>query len=245
MEKPVIEFIKVTKKYKLFKNEKRRLLSLFTKKIHGKQKIAVNNVSFSVMKGEAVALIGRNGAGKSTILKMMTGVAFPTSGEIIIHGRISALLELSSGFDTEFSGRENIFLKGQLMGLKTKEIKKIEDEIIDFAELNEYIDQPVRTYSSGMKARLGFAICTTIEPEILIVDEALGVGDAGFQEKCRKKINEIVNKDGMTLLFVTHSGAMARQFCTRGIVLKNGTIVEDTNIDSAIEAYERMLELGH
>lgn len=244
MEKPVIEFIKVTKKYKLFKNEKRRLLSLFTKKIHGKQKVAVNSVSFSVMKGEAVALLGRNGAGKSTILKMMTGVAFPTSGEIIVHGRISALLELSSGFDDEFTGRENIFLKGQLMGLKNKEIKEIEDKITDFAELSEYIDQPVRTYSSGMKARLGFAIATTIEPEILIVDEALGVGDAGFQEKCRKRINEIVNKDGMTLLFVTHSGTMAKQFCTRGIVLKSGTVVEDTDIDSAIEIYERMLDLG-
>lgn len=244
MEKPVIEFIKVTKKYKLFKSEKRRLLSLFTKKIHGKQKVAVNNVSFTVMKGESVALIGRNGAGKSTILKMMTGVAYPTSGEIIIRGRVSALLELTSGFDTEFTGRENIFLKGQLMGMKTKEVKLIEDEIIDFAELHEYIDQPVRTYSSGMKARLGFAISTIIEPEILIVDEALSVGDAAFQEKCKQRINDIMAKDGLTFLFVTHSGATAKEFCKRGIVIRNGSIVDDTDIESAIDVYEKLLEAG-
>jgi len=244
MEKPVIEFIKVTKKYKLFKSEHKRLLSLFTKKMHGSQKIAVNNVSFSIMKGESVALIGRNGAGKSTILKMMTGVAYPTSGQIVIRGRVSALLELTSGFDTEFTGRENIFLKGQLMGLKTKEIKLLENEIIEFAELQEYIDQPVRTYSSGMKARLGFAISTIIEPEILIVDEALSVGDAAFQAKCKQRINEIITKDGMTFLFVTHSGTMAKEFCKRGIVIRNGTIVDDTDIESAIDVYEKLLEAG-
>ena len=244
MELPVIEFINVTKKYKLFKSEKRRLLSLFTKKIKSRQKVAVNNVSFSVMKGEAVALIGRNGAGKSTILKMMTGVSYPTSGEIIVRGRVSALLELTTGFDPEFTGRENIYLKGRLMGLKTKEVKELEQAIIDFSELDEYIDQPVRTYSSGMKAKLGFAVSTVIEPEILIVDEALSVGDAAFQAKCKARISEIMAKEGMTLLFVTHSGAMAKKFCTRGIVIRNGKIVDDTDIDSAIAVYEKLLEAG-
>jgi teichoic acid transport system ATP-binding protein len=241
MEQPVIEYRHVTKKYKLYANEKRRLLSLFSKKIKGKYKVAVNDVSFSINRGEAVALIGRNGAGKSTILKMMTGVAYPTDGEIIVNGRVSALLELTSGFDTEFTGRENIYLKGQLMGLKNKEIKEIEPAITDFAELAEYIDQPVRTYSSGMKARLGFAISTIIEPEILIVDEALSVGDAAFKAKCKQRISEIMAKDGMTLLFVTHSGAMAKEFCTRGIVLKNGKIVKDTDIDDAIKLYDEMI----
>lgn len=238
---PVIVYKNVTKKYKLYANEKRRLLSLFTNKVKGKYKVAVNNVSFTINQGEAVALIGRNGAGKSTILKMMTGVAYPTEGEIIVNGRVSALLELTSGFDTEFTGRENIYLKGQLMGLKNKEIKEIEPEITDFAELAEYIDQPVRTYSSGMKARLGFAISTIIEPEILIVDEALSVGDAAFQAKCKRRINEIMAKDGMTLLFVTHSGSMAREFCKRGIVIKNGNIVKDTDIDDAIRVYDEMI----
>ena len=152
----VIKFDHVTKMYKLFKNDKRRLLYTFCKKIKYKEKKAVNNVSFEIRRGEAVALFGRNGAGKSTILKMITGVCFPTEGEILVKGRVSALLELTSGFDPEFTGRENIYLKGQLLGLKDKEIKELEHEIIDFAELEEYIDQPVRTYSSGMKARLRF-----------------------------------------------------------------------------------------
>lgn len=242
MEQPVIEYRNVTKKYKLYASEKRRLMSLFTKKIRGKYKVAVNDVSFTIMKGESVALVGRNGAGKSTILKMMTGVAYPTEGEIVVNGRVSALLELTSGFDPEFTGRENIYLKGQLMGLKNKEIKALEPRITDFAELAEYIDQPVRTYSSGMKARLGFAVSTIIEPEILIVDEALSVGDAAFKDKCKKRIGEIMAKEGMTLLFVTHSGAMAKEFCKRGIVLKNGTIVKDTDIDEAINIYNEMIE---
>ena len=155
-EEIVIKFNHVTKMYKLFKNDKKRLLHTFCKKIKYKEKTAVNDVSFKIKRGEAVALFGRNGAGKSTILKMITGVCFPTTGQIMVKGRVSALLELTSGFDPEFTGRENIYLKGQLLGLKDDEIKELEQEIIDFAELEEYIDQPVRTYSSGMKARLRF-----------------------------------------------------------------------------------------
>jgi len=241
MEKPVIVFTKVTKKYNLYKSDKRRVISLFTKKVKGKQKVAVDNVSFKIMKGEMVALIGRNGAGKSTILKMMTGVAYPTSGKIEVNGTVSALLELTSGFDSEFSGRENIYLKGQLMGMKTKDIKKVEAEIIEFSELSEYIDQPVRTYSSGMKARLGFAISTNINADILIIDEALSVGDAAFKAKCKNRIAEIVQNEGLTLLFVTHSGSMAKEFCRRGIIIRSGKKVFDSDIDSAIEEYEKIL----
>ena len=243
MEKPVIEFKKVTKKYNLYKSDKRRVLSLFSKKVEGKQKVAVNNMSFKIMKGESVALIGRNGAGKSTILKMITGVAYPTSGKIIVNGKVSALLELTSGFDSEFTGRENIYLKGQLLGMKTKEIKSLEDSIIEFAELNEYIDQPVRTYSSGMKARLGFAINTNITTDILIVDEALSVGDAAFKTKCKNRIAEIMETEGLTLLFVTHSGSVAKEFCRRGIVIRGGKKVFDSDIDSATEEYEKILGL--
>ena len=182
----VIKFDHVTKTYKLFKNDKRRLLHTFIKKIKHKEKKAVNDVSFEVGRGESVALFGKNGAGKSTILKMITGVTFPSSGEITVNGRVSALLELTSGFDPEFTGRENIYLKGQLLGLKNSEIESLEDEIVKFAEIEEYIDQPVRTYSSGMKARLGFSINVNIRPEILIVDEALSVGDEEFKNKCIK-----------------------------------------------------------
>ena len=149
----IIEFKNVTKIYKLFKNDKKRFVSLFFKNIKVKEKRAVDNVSFKINKGEAVAIFGKNGAGKSTILKMITGVTFPTEGNVTVNGRVSALLELTSGFDQEFTGRENIYLKGQILGLKNKEIQELEQTIIDFAELEEYIDQPVRTYSSGMKAK--------------------------------------------------------------------------------------------
>lgn len=239
--KNVIKFDHVTKMYKLFKNDKKRLLYTFNRKIKYTEKKAVNDVSFEIKCGESVALFGRNGAGKSTILKMITGVCFPTSGEISVKGRVSALLELTSGFDPEFTGKENIYLKGQLLGLKDKEIRELEQEIIDFAEIEEYIDQPVRTYSSGMKARLGFSINVNIKPEILIVDEALSVGDEEFKRKCIKKVNEIVNKENVTLLFVTHATGVAKEFCKRGMVMERGAVTFDGDIDKAIEVYNSSL----
>lgn len=242
MGENVIEFKKVSKIYKLYKNDKRRLLAIFFKNIPYKEKKAVNDVSFNIKRGEAVAIFGKNGAGKSTILKMITGVTFPTTGEINVKGRVSALLELTSGFDPEFTGRENIYLKGRILGLKEEEINKLEPSIVKFAELEEYIDQPVRTYSSGMKARLGFSVNVNIEPEILIVDEALSVGDEAFKKKCTKKINEIIEKDNVTLLFVTHSTGVAKEFCKRGIVMKKGKLVCDTDIDEAIEKYKESIK---
>lgn len=238
MNDVVIEFKHVTKLYKLFKSDKRRLLHTFCKKIKYKEKKAVNDVSFTIKRGEAVALFGKNGAGKSTILKMITGVCFPTEGEIVVKGRVSALLELTSGFDPEFTGRENIYLKGRLLGLRDSEIRELEDEIVDFAEIEEYIDQPVRTYSSGMKARLGFSINVNIRPEILIVDEALSVGDEEFKNKCIKKVNEVINKEEVTMLFVTHSTGIAKEFCKRGILLQSGKLIFDGDIDKAIEKYK-------
>lgn len=242
MAKTVIEFKNVTKRYKLYKNDKQRLFSVFSKRVPFKEKKAVNDVSFKIEKGEAVAIFGKNGAGKSTILKMITGVAYPTTGDIKVEGRVSALLELTSGFDPELTGRENIYLKGQLCGLRDAEIRELEDTIVDFAEVGEYIDQPVRTYSSGMKARLGFAVNVNIRPEILIVDEALSVGDRAFRDKCLKKVNEIVEKDNVTLLFVTHATETARQFCKRGIVMKNGKMIHDSEIDEAIKVYNSSID---
>ena len=183
MAKTVIEFKNVTKIYKLFKSDRQRFKAVFSKKTKYKKKIAVNDLSFKIEKGESVALFGKNGAGKSTILKMITGVTYPTTGEITVDGRVGALLELTAGFDPEFTGRENIFFRGQLFGLSNEEIKELEPGIIDFADLGDYIDQPTRTYSSGMKARLGFAINSSVRTEILIVDEALSVGDSEFKQK--------------------------------------------------------------
>ncbi len=240
MRDTVIELKNVTKKYKLYSSTRKRLLGVFFKSIKYKEKLAVNDVSFEIKRGESVALFGKNGAGKSTVLKMITGVAFPTDGEIIVNGRVSALLELKSGFDGELTGRENIYLKGHILGLTDDEIKTLEPTIIEFSELEDYIDQPVRTYSSGMKSRLGFAINVNIKPEILIVDEALSVGDTAFKTKCREKVNEIIEKDYVTLLFVTHQPAIAAEFCNRGIVMKNGKMVFDGDVNEAAEKYKNI-----
>lgn len=242
MAKTVIEFKDVSKIYKLYKNDKKRFKSIFFKNTPHKSKRAVDNVSFKIKQGESVALFGKNGAGKSTILKMITEVAFPTSGEIKIKGRVSALLELTSGFDPESTGRENIFLKGHILGLSNNDIKRLEPIIIDFAELDDYIDQPVRTYSSGMKARLGFSINVNIEPEILIVDEALSVGDEEFRRKCIKKINELIDKDNVTLLYVTHATKTAKDFCKRGMVMQKGKLVYDGDIEEAMSIYDATIK---
>ena len=242
MNNTVIEFKNVTKAYKLYKSDRQRFKSIFSKKASYKKKVAVNNLSFKIEKGESVALFGKNGAGKSTILKMITGVAYPTSGEITVNGRVSALLELTAGFDPEFTGRENIYFRGQLFGMSNAEIKELEPEIVDFADLNDYIDQPVRTYSSGMKARLGFAINVSIKPEILIVDEALSVGDSEFKKKCLEKINQIVGEKDVTFLFVTHSTGVAKSFCKRGMVMRQGKLLFDSDIDGAIDFYKKTLE---
>lgn len=236
----VISFQNVSKEYKLYSSNRARLLGIFVKKVPYKKKKAVDNVSFTVERGDSVALFGKNGAGKSTILKMITGVTFPTTGDIKVKGRVSALLELTSGFDQEFSGRENIYLKGHILGLKDSEIKALEDTIIEFSELEDYIDQPVRTYSSGMKSRLGFAINVNIKPEILIVDEALSVGDAAFKNKCKEKVNDIINNDNVTLLFVTHQTAVAEEFCKRGIVMKDGKLLFDGEVAEAAKKYDEL-----
>lgn len=233
----VIEFKHVSKRYKLYSSDRKRLLGLFSKKIRCKTIKASNDLSFTIRKGERVALLGTNGAGKSTILKMITGVSFPTEGEIVINGRVSALLELKAGFDRNLTGRENIYLRGQIMGMTNDEIKKLEPKVVKFADLGDYIDQPMRTYSSGMKSRLGFAFASSVNPDILIVDEALSVGDKRFRAKCRRRVRRMAAKTGMTLLFVTHSITSAKKFCDRGIVLEKGTILFDGPIDDAIAFY--------
>jgi len=238
MSETVITFDNVTKIYKLYKSDKARFKALFSKKVKYKENRAINGISFKVNKGESVALFGRNGAGKSTILKMITQVTFPTEGKIEVNGRVSALLELTAGFDPESTGRDNIYLKGNIMGMTDKQIKDVEQDIIDFADIGDYIDQPVRSYSSGMKARLGFSINVNVEPEILIVDEALSVGDTAFRHKCITKIKEIMKSGDVTFLFVTHSVSVAREFCERGIFLQNGKIVVDGDINEAIKVYE-------
>lgn len=237
----VIEFRNVTKEYRLFKTDRQRFRAIFSKHVKCKKVCAIDDVSFSIKRGEAVALFGRNGAGKSTLLKMITGVTYPTTGDIKINGRVSALLELTAGFDPELTGRQNIYFRGQLMGLPESEVKKLEPKIVEFADIGDYMDQPVRTYSSGMKARLGFAINVNVDPEILIVDEALSVGDFSFRRKCTEKVNELITGKNITFLLVTHSVGTAKEFCNRGIVMKRGKMIFDSNIEEAAAYYSDMV----
>ena len=236
MDEPIIVFDHVSKRYTLYKNDKERFLSLFHKKKTLKTNLALNDVSLSINRGESVGIIGSNGAGKSTLLKMVTGVTFPTSGTVEVHGQVAALLELTAGFSQEMTGRENIYLKGYLLGLKDEQIRAIEDKIVAFADLGEYIDQPVRTFSSGMKMRLGFAININTKPEILVVDEALSVGDAAFKKKCKNKIAELINS-GVTVLFVSHSMEGVSEICHRAIYLKKGVVEYDGDVATAFEMY--------
>jgi len=238
---PIIEFTHVTKTYHLYKNERARFLGLFNIKRDGAYLGAINandNLSFRVDRGEAVAFLGQNGAGKSTALKIVSGIASPTVGRAVVKGKVSALLELNAGFDSKLTGRENISLRGQAIGLSRREIKEVESKVVDFAEIGAYIDQPMRTYSSGMKSRLGFAFAVSMDPEILVVDEALSVGDKKFKEKCVKRVREIITDEDVTVLFVTHSSGVAKEFCTRGIVLDQGEKLYDGPIDAAIAYYE-------
>lgn len=232
-----IDFRNVCKNYKLYKKYNNTILTsiLFSKNV--KEKIVLKDVSFQIKKGESVVIIGKNGMGKSTILKLISGITYPTSGSISVYGKLNAILELNSGFENDLTGRENIYLKCKLLGLKTSEIKAIEDKIIDFADIGEYIDQPIRTYSTGMKSRLGFSISINTAPEILVLDEVFSVGDHYFRQKCFEKIKEFLKDNNHTLLLVTHSIDIAREFCQRGILIENGTIQYDGNIDECINLY--------
>lgn len=241
MAEPIISFEHVNKTYRLYKTDKQRLFGLlFKKHIPCKLFHALQDVSFTIERGESVGIVGRNGAGKSTLLKLITGVCFADSGEVRVDGQVAALLELAAGFDPEMTGRENIYLKGYILGLNEEEIRRIETDVIAFAELDEFIDQPVRTYSSGMKARLGFAINVNVHPDILVIDEALSVGDAAFGEKCRAKVAEIIDA-GVTVLFVSHAKDKLKQFCTRGILLEKGKICMQGDIGEVIAAYDKLI----
>lgn len=197
---------------------------------------ALNKINFHVEKGEILGIIGHNGAGKSTLLKILTGVAFPTSGKVVINGRIASLLELGSGFNPELSGIENIFFNGSLNGLSNKEIKEKIPSIIEFVDIGDYINEPVRSYSSGMFARLAFATAINVDPDILIIDEILSVGDVGFQVKCMEKFVEFREK-GKTIIFVSHSLDVVKKFCGRVIWLDRGEIAADGNPVINVERY--------
>ncbi|MFA0113355.1 ABC transporter ATP-binding protein [Vibrio sp. 10N.261.46.E11] len=230
----------VGKAYKLYNSRFARFIEWISPFTKHKLKWILSDINFSIEPGEAVGVVGINGAGKSTLLKMITGTTRPTVGDVIVEGRIAALLELGMGFHPDFSGRQNVYMAGQLQGLSTEEIDSCFSEIENFADIGDYIDQPVRVYSSGMQVRLAFAVATAIRPDILIVDEALSVGDASFQRKCFRRIEEFQSK-GTTLLFVTHDIESMKKICDKGLLLNKGKLSGFGDAKSIAEQYEKEL----
>ncbi len=237
----VIQVSAVSKKYTIYANPQERLKQMLLGRIgqeYGHAFWALEDVSFTVHRGETIGIIGRNGSGKSTLLQIIAGTLSPTVGHVTVQGRVAALLELGSGFNPEFSGRENVFLNGSILGVAREEMEALFEEIVAFADIGEFIDQPVKTYSSGMQARLAFAVGIHVQPDIFIIDEALSVGDIFFQSRCARKLDEY-RQQGGTVLFVTHDTYTMERICTRSIVMHHGRkVFEGSNADAANYYYQ-------
>ena len=242
MGEKVIQIKNISKVYKLYDNPMDRLKEALnlTKKKKYTEYYALDQISFDVEKGSTVGLIGTNGAGKSTLLKIVTGVLTPTSGEVTVNGKVAALLELGAGFNQEYTGIQNIYLNGSMMGFTEEQMDKKVQSIIDFAGIGDFINQPVKTYSSGMFARLAFAVAINVEPDILIVDEALSVGDIYFQSKCFNKMNEI-KANGTTILLVTHDMSSVIKYCDKVVVLNKGKYLKEGNPKEMVDIYKKLL----
>jgi lipopolysaccharide transport system ATP-binding protein len=257
MPRPVIHVENVSKKYVLSHQPRqssirdvvsdsfnslarwgrRSTLAPTTAKSHKDTFWALNDVSFQIQQGDRVGIVGRNGAGKSTLLKILSRITAPSSGRISIHGRVSSLLEVGTGFHPDLTGRENIYMNGAILGMTRLEIKRKFDDIVAFAEVEKFLDTPVKRYSSGMGVRLAFAVAAHLDPEILIVDEVLSVGDAEFQRKCIGKMQDVSNGGGRTVLFVSHSMAAVQSLCTHGILMQRGRVAHTGPIDEVVEKY--------
>ena len=228
-----IKFNKSTERIDSFKEY---LIKIAKRDLSYEKFWALKDVSLSINRGETVGIIGLNGSGKSTLLKVIAGVLKPAEGNVRVYGSVAPLIELGAGFDPDLSARENIFLNGAVLGYSRKRMQELFEEIIEFSELREFLDVPLKNYSSGMQARLGFAIATSVIPDVLIVDEVLGVGDYKFQEKCHRRMERIISS-GATVLFVSHSIEQVKQICSRAIWLKNGRVVMDGEVNQVCDEY--------
>lgn len=233
-----IEVKNVNKSFNVYYDKANTLKEklLFFSRRKKEQRQVLKNINLEINKGEVVALIGVNGSGKSTLLKLMTQIIYPNSGEIITHGKLTSLLELGAGFHPDFSGRENIYFNASIFGLTRKDIDKRIDKIIEFSELQDFIDNPVRTYSSGMYMRLAFSVAINVDAQILLIDEILSVGDQHFQNKCFDKMKELKD-EGKTMVFVTHSMGSVKDLCTRAVWLQDGVIKMDGTTDEVVDEY--------
>lgn len=239
MDRVTIDIRNIDKRFGMYSTPSKRLQEILCPFLAkpSAEVWALRNITFQVKRGETVGVIGRNGSGKSTLLQVLCGVLKPTSGQIVVNGRISALLELGAGFHPEFTGRDNVYMNGAIMGLSRKEMDLRFQEIVDFAEIGDFIEQPVRTYSSGMFVRLAFACAVSIVPDILLVDEALAVGDAYFQEKCRQRIADF-RKEGGSMVFVSHDMASVRALCDSVILLDKGIIIASGDPGKVVDLYD-------
>ncbi|MBM7853714.1 ABC-type polysaccharide/polyol phosphate transport system ATPase subunit [Desulfohalotomaculum tongense] len=235
---PAIIVNNVSKTYYIYENP----ITHFFKKNKKKSFNALNNVSLVIEKGKTVGIIGRNGSGKSTLLQIVAGILQPTSGTVEVKGKVAALLELGAGFNLEFTGKENVYLNAAVLGISRKEIEKKYHDIVNFADIGDFINYPVKTYSSGMLVRLAFAVAINMEPEILIIDEALSVGDAAFQHKCFSKLKSLQNK-GTTILFVSHDTDAVKSFCQEAVFLEKGTVVYKGDPETAVNKYYQSIHL--
>ena len=246
MSKPILEVKNVSVKFVLSRekidNLKEYFVKLVKRQIRYNEFYALKDVSFKLEKGDRLGILGLNGAGKSTLLKVIAGVYRPTKGRVIKKGKIIPLLELGAGFEKQYTGAENIYLYGSMLGYTKKFLQSKYDEIVEFSELKEFIDVPLMNYSSGMRARLGFSIATIVEPEILILDEVLSVGDAKFKKKSEKKILSMM-KENVTVLFVSHSASQVRKVCNKAIILEKGQLIAQGDADEMCDLYEEMLGL--
>lgn len=237
-----IELANISKKYNIYDRPSDRLKELLTRnrRSYHREFWALKNISFNVERGDSVALLGPNGSGKSTLLQIIAGVLRPSKGSVTARGRITSILELGSGFQPDYTGRENVILNGIILGIPEKEIQRRLDEIAEFAEVGDFFDQPIRTYSSGMVVRLAFASMINVDPQILVIDEAMAVGDRRFQLKCLDKIRELRNR-GTTLLFVTHEPNMVYKYCQSAVLLNGGQIVLKGSTEEVVPAYEELM----
>ena len=244
-KQPAIIVDNVSMKFNLSKEKvdslKDYIIKSIKKEIKYNEFWALQNVSFTVEKGDRVGILGLNGAGKSTLLKVIAGVFKPTEGSVTKHGKMVPLLELGAGFDPQYTGKENIYLYGAMLGYSKEFIDEKYDEIVKFSELKDFIDVPIKNYSSGMKARLGFSIATLVSPDILILDEVLSVGDAKFRKKSEKKVLSMFDS-GVTVLFVSHSLAQVQRICNKAMILEKGKLIAYGDIDEISEQYEKMID---
>jgi len=245
LDSSVIQVKNATLRFNIASEKVESLKEYFIKTVKGqlrfKEFLVLKNIDFEVKRGESWGIVGSNGAGKSTLLKLICGIIAPDSGHVTVNGTISPMLELGAGFDAQLTAGENIYIQGALLGHSRSYMKKHYDEIVDFSELSDFLDMPIKNYSTGMQARLAFAIATVVDPEILIVDEVLAVGDIAFQRKCTNRIHEMLNND-TTLLLVAHDNYLIQQLCEKAIWLRKGELVMTGNSKEVCEAYAKYYE---